>query len=80
MIRLYLEGLEKKTEIIKVLEPIIHNYIRNFNKEKKEKLLNCFSESLFMLSFDKNKILSSLSKESLHCLRINTNDIKKIEE
>lgn len=77
LIKLYLEGLEKKLEIIRVLEPSIHNCIRNFTKEQIEKLRDCFSETLFMLSFDKNKILSNLSKESLHWLLINSEAIKK---
>ena len=77
LIKLYLEGLEKKSEIIGVLEPSIHNCIRNFTEEQIEKLRDCFSETLFMLSFDKNKILSNLNKESLNWLMINSEAIKK---
>jgi hypothetical protein len=76
LIKLYLEGLEKKPEIIKVLEPSIHNCLKNFNVEQIKKLRDCFSETLFMLFFNKNKILSNLSKESLHWLNINIQDIK----
>ena len=76
LIKLYLEGLEKKPEVIRVLEPTILNCIRNFTKDQIEKLRNCFSETLFMLSFDKNKILSNLSEESLHWLAIKSEVIK----
>ena len=77
LIKLYLEGLEEKPKVIKVLEPIIHNCLRNFTKDQIEKLRDCFSETLFMLSFDKNKILSNLNKESLNWLMINNEAIKK---
>lgn len=76
LIKLYLEGLEKKPEIIRVLEPSIHICLKNFNEDQIKKLRECFSETLFMLSFNKNKILSNLSKESLHWLDINIQDIK----
>jgi hypothetical protein len=76
LIKLYLEGLEKKPEIIRVLEPSIHNCLKNFNEEQIKKMRDCFSETLFMLSFNKNQILSNLSKESLHWLDINIQDIK----
>jgi hypothetical protein len=76
LIKLYLEGLENKPEIIRVLEPSIHNCLKNFNEEQIKKMKDCFSETLFMLSFNKNKILSNLSKESLHWLDINIQDIK----
>ena len=77
LIKLYLEGLEKKPKVIKVLEPTIQKCIRNFTKGQIEKLRDCFSETLFILSFDKNKILSNLSEESLHWLVINSEAIKK---
>jgi hypothetical protein len=77
LIKLYLEGLEKKSEIIRVLEPSIHNCIGNFTEEQIEKLRDCFSETLFMLSFDKNKILSNLNKESLNWLMINSEAIRE---
>jgi hypothetical protein len=77
LIKLYLEGLEKNSEIFRVLEPSIHNCIRNFTEEQIGKLRDCFSETLFMLSFDKNKILSNLNKESLNWLMINSEAIKK---
>ena len=57
LIELYLDGLEKKPEVIKVLEPYIHNCTRNFNNIEIEKLRNCFSETLFLVPFDKNIIL-----------------------
>ena len=77
LIKLYLEGLEKKPKVIKVLEPTIHNCIKNFTKDQIEKLRDCFSETLFLLSFDKNKILSNLSEESLDWLISNSEAIKK---
>ncbi len=66
LIILYLEGLEKDPKVIKILEPIIHKCLTSFTKEQIEKLRDCFSETLFMLSFDKNKIFSNLNTESLH--------------
>jgi hypothetical protein len=76
LIILYLEGLEKKPEVIRILEPSIHNCLKNFNQDQIKKLRDCFSETLFMLSFDKDKIFSNLSKESLHWLDINSQAIK----
>jgi hypothetical protein len=77
LIRVYLEGLANKIEIIKVLEPLIHKCIRNLTKDQIDKLRNCFSETLFIISFDKNKILSNLSEGSLHWLNIKSEYINR---
>lgn len=71
LIRLYLEGLANKSELIRTINPLIIKCLRGFNKEKQEKLRNCFLETLFMLPFDKNVILSNLNKESIRWLTNN---------
>ena len=73
LIKLYLERLAKNTELIRILEPIIMNCTRNFNSFEIEKLRNCFSETLFLIPFDKKLILGNLSKESLNWLLKNGN-------
>jgi len=65
LIRLYLEGLANKSELIRTINPIIIKCLRGLNKEKQGKLRDCFLETLFMLPFDKNVILSNLNKESI---------------
>lgn len=71
LIRLYLEGLANKPELIRIINPLIIKCLRGFNKEKQEKLRDCFLETLFMLPFDKNVILSNLNKESIRWLTNN---------
>ena len=71
LIRLYLEGLANKSELIRTINPLIIKCLRGFNKEKQEKLRVCFLETLFMLPFDKNVILSNLNKESITWLTNN---------
>ncbi|HSF00961.1 MAG TPA: hypothetical protein VLA48_08720 [Nitrososphaeraceae archaeon] len=68
LIQLYLEGLTKNPQLIKNLEPIIMNCIKNFNIEQKEKLRNCFLETLFLVPFDKNLLLNNLTKDTLNWL------------
>ena len=68
LMKLYLEGLAKNPELIKNIEPTIINCIKNFNKDQTDKLKNCFSETLFLVSFDKNMILNNLGEESSNWL------------
>ena len=69
LIKLYLERLAKNPKLIRILEPIIMNCIRIFNSVEIEKLRNCFSETLFLIPFDKkNIILENLGKGSLNWL------------
>jgi hypothetical protein len=68
IIQLYLERLSKKQGLIKILEPTIINCINHFDRDKKEKLRQCFLETLFLLAIDKNIILNNLSSEALNWL------------
>lgn len=71
LIRLYLEGLANNPKLIRIINPLIIKCLRDFSKEKQEKLRDCFLETLFMLPFDKNIILSNLNKESIRWLTNN---------
>ena len=68
LIKLYLEGLAKNLELIKKIEPTIISCIKNFDKDQTDKLKICFSETLFLVSFDKNIILNNLGEESSNWL------------
>jgi hypothetical protein len=68
LIQLYLERLSEKQGFIKILEPTIINCINHFDRDKKEKLRQCFLETLFLLAIDKNIILNNLSSEALNWL------------
>jgi hypothetical protein len=68
LIQLYLVDLAKHPGLIKQIEPIIINCIENFSEVKRERLRDCFLETLFLLSIDKNIILNNLSKDTLNWL------------
>jgi hypothetical protein len=68
LIKLYLDGLAKNPELIEKIEPAIMNCMKNFNKNQTDKLKNCFSETLFLLSFGRKIILKNLSEESSNWL------------
>ena len=78
LIRLYLEGLAKSPELIRVINPLIIQCLRGFSKEKQEKLRDCFLETLFMLPFDKNVILSNLNKDSI--IWLTNNDFSNVSK
>jgi hypothetical protein len=65
IIILYLNGLQKRKELINPLEPVLLYCINKMSKEQKEKLRDCFLEALFMIPY-KNYILhSTLSEKTL---------------
>ena len=67
IIVLYLGGLLKRKELINPLEPVLFYCINKMNKEQKEKLRDCFLETLFMVP-NKNNILHTLHEETLELI------------
>lgn len=62
--RLYLQDLAKNPKLISLINPLIIKCVRDLSKQKQDKLRNCFLETLFLLPFDKNIIISKLDQES----------------
>ena len=78
LIRLYLEGLVINKKVIRIINPLIIDCIKNFDYNKQKKLKDCFLETLFMIPYEKNIILSELNNESLTWLKNNeTSNISK---
>ncbi len=71
LIRLYLEDLTTNKQLIRIINPLIIDCIKNFDYDKQKKLRNCFLETLCMIPFEKNIILSELNKNSLSWLTKN---------
>jgi len=65
LIRLYLEGLVTNKKVIKIINPFLFDCIKTFDYYKQKKLKDCFLETLCMIPFEKNIILSELNNESL---------------
>lgn len=77
IMRLYLEGLLKRKELINPLEPVMFSCINKLNNEQKEKLRYCFLETLFMIPNKNNILNSTLSEETLAFI-LRTNDLGQI--
>jgi hypothetical protein len=77
IIILYLNGLQKRRELINPLEPVLFNCINKMSKEEKEKLRDCFLETLFMIPNKNNILNSTLSEETLAFI-LRTNDLGQI--
>ena len=65
IIKLFLDGLLKRKELINPLEPTLFYCINKMSMDQKEKLRYCFLETLFMVPNNKNIIHSNLSDETL---------------
>jgi hypothetical protein len=69
--RLYLQDLAKNPKLISLINPLIIKCVRDLSKQKQDKLRNCFLETLFLLPFDKNLVISKLNQESIKWLTNN---------
>ena len=68
IIKLFLDGLLKRKELINSLPPILFYCINRMSTDQKDKLRYCFLETLFMIPNYKNIIPSNLSEETLKFL------------
>jgi hypothetical protein len=66
--RLYLEDLKTNKQLIKTINPLIIDCVKNFEYDKQKKLRNCFLETICMIPFGKNIILSELNSDALSWL------------
>lgn len=68
IIKLFLDGLLKRKELINPLQPVLFYCINRMSTDQKDKLRYCFLETLFMIPNYKNIIPSNLSEETLKFL------------
>jgi hypothetical protein len=68
IIKLFLDGLLKRKELINPLQPVLFYCINRMSTDQKDKLRYCFLETLFMIPNYKNIIPSNLSEEILKFL------------
>ncbi len=68
IIKLFLDGLLKRKELINPLQPVLLYCINRMSTDQKDKLRYCFLETLFMIPNYKNIIPSNLSEETLKFL------------